>query len=113
MQEIPPNDSLFLGLKLSHLIAGAVGGLSRSLARPGGSVMRHVTTAIVGTAVAGYGTPIATALTTHYFAAAAVSPASAEGAVGFVLGLTGMSICEALLRWARIWRDGPPPNIPQ
>lgn len=74
--------------------------------------MRHITTAVVGTIVAGYGTPAAAALTAHYLGVPDIPAASMEGMVGFVLGLIGMSICEALMRWARIWRDGPPPALP-
>ncbi|MGO4408305.1 hypothetical protein AB4Z10_29135 [Bosea sp. RAF48] len=34
-----------------------------------------------------------------------------EGSVGFALGLIGMTVCDAVIRWARRWRDGPP-SIP-
>jgi hypothetical protein len=112
MADLPPEPTI-LGLKVAHLLAGGVGGLVRSLTHPGGSIMRHVTTAIVGTAVAGYGTPIGAQVAARYLAMPAVPVASLEGMVGFVLGLVGMSICEALLRWARIWRDGPPPALPR
>lgn len=74
--------------------------------------MRHVTTAIVGTAVAGYGTPIGAHVAASYLAMPAVPAASLEGMVGFVLGLIGMSLCEMLIRWARAWRDSPPPSLP-
>ncbi len=112
MADLPPEPTI-LGLKVAHLLAGGMGGLVRSLTHPGGSIMRHVTTAIVGTAVAGYGTPIGAQVAANYLAMPDVPVASMEGMVGFVLGLVGMSICEALLRWARIWRDGPPPALPK
>lgn len=111
MADLSPEPTI-LGIKVAHLVAGAAGGLARSLTRPGGSIVRHMTTAVVGTIVAGYGTPAATAVTARYLATPDLSVASLEGMVGFVLGLTGMSLCEALLRWARIWRDGPPPTLP-
>lgn len=111
MADLPPEPTI-LGIKLAHLVAGAAGGLARSLTNPGGSIMRHITTAVVGTIVAGYGTPAAAALTAHYLGVPDIPAASIEGMVGFVLGLIGMSICEALMRWARIWRDGPPPSFP-
>lgn len=108
---IPPEQTL-MGIKLAHLAAGALGGLARSLTRPGGSITRHVTTAVVGTIVAGYGTPLGTHVASRYLASPEIPSASLEGMVGFLLGLTGMSLCEALMRWIRKWRDGPPPSIP-
>ena len=110
MADTPPELTL-LGIKIAHLIAGAVGGLVRSMTRPGGSITRHVTTAVVGTAVAGYGTPIGAHMAARYLATADISTASLEGMVGFVLGLTGMSVCEAVIRRARQWRDGPPTDL--
>lgn len=110
MTDIPPEPAL-LGLKAAHLLAGAIGGLVRSLSRPGGSLMRHIGTAIVGTAVAGYGTPLGTHLAARWLASPEITVASLEGMVGFLLGLTGMSICEAAIRWVRMWRDGPPPGL--
>ncbi|RLP80595.1 hypothetical protein D9R14_05985 [Xanthobacter tagetidis] len=111
MADLPP-DPTVLGVKLAHLLAGAAGGLARSLTRPGGSPLRHLSTAVVGTIVAGYCTPAGAAFAARYLASPEISPASFEGMVGFVLGLIGMSLCDALMRWARIWRDGPPPTLP-
>jgi hypothetical protein len=99
-----------LGLKIHHLLAGAVGGLARSLTKPGGSLARHIATAIVGTAVAGYGTPLGAHFATRWLASPDFPVGSLEGMVGFALGLTGMSLCEAAIRWVRLWRDGPPPG---
>ncbi|MCJ8143805.1 hypothetical protein MKI84_12850 [Ancylobacter sp. A5.8] len=110
MTDMLPEPAL-LGLKAAHLLAGAIGGLVRSMTRPGGSIMRHIGTAIVGTAVAGYGTPIGTHLAARWLASPDISTASLEGMVGFLLGLTGMSLCEAAIKWARLWRDGAPPNL--
>jgi hypothetical protein len=36
-------------------------------------------------------------------------PGDMEGSIGFCLGLAGMTVCDALIRWARRWRDGPSP----
>lgn len=100
---------MLFGIKIAHLLAGALGGLARSLMRPGGSIMRHVSTAIIGTLVAGYGTPLGVHLAARWVASPDIPAASLEGMVGFVLGLTGMSLCESAIRWVRLWRDGPPP----
>ena len=110
MADLPP-DPAILGLKLAHLAAGFLGGLARSLTRPGGSLVRHVCTALVGTVVAGYGTPISAHFAARWLEAPEVPAASIEGMVGFVLGLTGMSLCEAAIRWVKIWRDGAPPSF--
>ncbi|TSJ64622.1 hypothetical protein FO470_05020 [Starkeya sp. 3C] len=110
MADLPPEPAL-MGLKFAHLAAGFIGGLARSLTRPGGSLARHVGTAMVGTAVAGYGTPVGAVFAARWLADPGLSVASIEGIVGFVLGLTGMSLCEAAIRWVKIWRDGPPPSF--
>lgn len=81
MADLPPEPTI-LGIKLAHLVAGAAGGLSRSLTNPGGSIMRHVTTAVVGTIVAGYGTPTAAAVTARYLGVPDIPVASMEGMVG-------------------------------
>ncbi|MEW6258106.1 MAG: hypothetical protein AB1592_19300 [Pseudomonadota bacterium] len=111
MPDFQPEPTLF-GIKLAHMAAGAMGGIVRSLTKPGGSITRHITTAVVGTVVAGYGTPIGAHFAVRYLASADISQASVEGMTGFVLGLTGMSLCEALLAWIKKWRDGPPPSFP-
>ncbi len=113
MADVPPDPlSALVGIKLTHVIAGAAGGIVRSLSRPGGSWARHVGTAIIGTFVAGYGTPVGTVFASRYLASPDLPSSSVEGMVGFVLGLIGMSLCEAALRWARAWRDGLPPPLP-
>lgn len=113
MADLPPDPlATILGVKVTHIVAGAAGGIVRSLSRPGGTWPRHVGTAIVGTFVAGYGTPVGAVLASRYMAAPDIPSTSVEGMVGFILGLIGMSLCEALLRWARAWRDGPPPPLP-
>ncbi|MFG1389097.1 hypothetical protein [Xanthobacter versatilis] len=105
MADLPPEVTIF-GLKLSHLLAGGLGGLSRSLAHPGGSIVRHITTTIVGTVVAAYGTPVGAAVAVRYLGMPDIPLGSMEGVVGFLLGLAGMSLCEAVPRWVRKWR-GP------
>ena len=62
--------------------------------------------------MAGYRTPDAAAVTARYLGVPDIPVASKEGIAGFVLGLIGMTICEELMRWARICRDVPPPALP-
>ena len=110
MADIPPDPiAAMIGIKLSHLIAGAAGGLVRSLSRPGGSIGRHIVTTVVGTLVAGYGTPVCSVLAARYLAAPEIPAASVEGVVGFLLGVSGMTLAEACIRKIREWRGAAPP----
>ncbi|MEP9378373.1 hypothetical protein ABLE91_16780 [Aquabacter sp. CN5-332] len=111
MPDLPPDPAL-LGVKLAHLIAGAAGGIVRSLTRPGTSWRVTLATAAVGGIVAGYATPLGAHYAVRYLGTPEVPLASIEGVTGFALGLIGMSLCEALIRWARRWRDGIPPLPP-
>lgn len=108
----PPGDWLhaLVGLKTPHVIAGIFGGLVRGLVSPAFSWPQRLSSAIVGAAVAGYGTPIATPIVRHWFASWVQMNGDIEGSVGFALGLVGMTVCDALIRWARRWRDGQPPQ---
>lgn len=101
-----------MGIKLAHLLAGAAGGIVRSLTRPGASWRVTLATSVVGAIVAGYGTPIGARYAGHYLASPDLPIASVEGLTGFLLGLIGMSLCEALIRRARTWKDGLPPLPP-
>jgi len=109
--DIPPEPAM-LGIKLAHVIAGAAGGVVRSLTRPETSWRVTFATSVVGAIVAGYGTPIGARYAGHYLASPDLSLASVEGLTGFLLGLIGMSLCEVLIRRARTWKDGLPPLPP-
>ncbi len=111
MADLPPEPAL-LGIKLAHVLAGAAGGIVRSLTRPGTSWRVAVGTSVVGALVAGYGTPIGAPYAGHYLASPDLPLASVEGLTGFILWLIGMSLCEALIRHARRWKDGLPPLPP-
>lgn len=111
MADIPPEPTI-LGIKVAHLVAGGLGGLIRSLTNSGGSLSRHITSATVGAVMAGYGTPIGAYMAASYLAAPDIPPISVEGLVGYMLGLTGLSLTDMVLRWIRAWRDRPPPFPP-
>lgn len=96
------------GMKEIHLFAGFAGGLVRGLVAHNFSWPQRITSAIVGGLTAGYGTPAVTPLVRHWLEIWSYPTGDMEGSIGFALGLVGMTICDALIRWARRWRDGPP-----
>lgn len=79
----------YFGIKVSTFIAHILGQLiSLSFMAPMG-IKKKITTVITGTIIAYYGTQ----LTLHLFP----SLAPADGAVGFVIGLTAMSIVKTII----------------
>lgn len=111
------NPLAIFGIKIVHVVAGLLGGVVRVLTRPDISWTRRLTTAFAGGLVAGYGTPIATPFAWQYlpdFASERVRYGELEGLVGFVLGMIGLSVADALIRWFRAWRQNPtlPPRFP-
>jgi hypothetical protein len=110
----PPADWLhaLIGVKSAHAVAGIFGGLVRGLVSRGFSWTQRISSAVVGAAVAGYGTPLIAPLARDWHGTWTSPPGDIEGSVGFALGLVGMTLCDALIRWARRWRDGPPPPFP-
>ena len=91
-----------LGIKLTHLGAGFAGGTVRYILL-GGSWMQAITSVIAGSLTAGYLT------TPAYFATIRYMPnlaePSTEHAVGFVVGLTGLLICEGIMNYVKKRRD--------
>lgn len=114
MADIPPHGWLraVAGLNEVHLIAGISGGLVRGLVARNMSWWQRLTSAIVGGLTAGYATPAVTPLLRRWLELWSYPAGDLEGSIGFCLGLVGMTICDALIRWARRWRDGPPPFLP-
>ena len=106
----PPPDWLYavFGIKLPHLIAGLFGGTVRGLVSKGFTWPQRMSSAIVGALTAGYATPAAVPILQRWADLWGYRMGELEGSVGFALGLVGMTICDALIRWARRWRDGPP-----
>lgn len=98
-------ETSYYGIKLAHVAAGAVGGFVSALLQPEAPILRRVTSALCGTVVAVYGTPVAAPIAARWLAGD-FQPASLEGATGFLLGLTGMSLCDAAIKWVRLWK-GP------
>jgi len=116
MADAPPPDLLayWLGVRGIDVAAGLGGGLVRGLVNPSYTWPMRLTSAVVGAITAGYLTPPAARVAAQWYAAWGGSPGEVTGAVGFFLGLCGMTVAEMLLRWARHWRDkAPPPTLPK
>ncbi|WP_454919202.1 hypothetical protein [Xanthobacter sediminis] len=106
MPDLVPPDLTILGLKLEHLAAGAFGGLARAFLSPGAPIGRRVAGGVIGAFAAGYSAPVAAWLFAQRVGLPADVAVTAGGMVGFGVGLVGMSVCEGLLKWAALWRDG-------
>lgn len=100
-----------LGIKLTHLVAGIAGGIVRAFLA-GGDWTAAVASVVVGSLTAGYLTTPVYAGAKAYFPSVG-SDVSTEHAVGFLVGLTAMLICEGVLRAARGWSKTPkvPPPL--
>ena len=100
-----------LGIKTTHLVAGVAGGAVRALLA-GGGWLAAISSVVIGSLTAGY-------LTTPVYAAArAYFPTltggiSTEHAIGFLVGLTAMLICEGVLRFIRGWSRNPKLPYPE
>jgi hypothetical protein len=116
MAELPPDQMSLLGIKLVHFVAGLLGGAVRAITRPDLSWGRKLGTGFAGAVVSGYGTPVAAPVAWLYANKLGVdiSPDEIAGLVGFVLGMTGLTIADGLVRWAQDWRRNPtfPPRPP-
>lgn len=94
-------------------VAGGLGGAVRVLTRPEESWMRRVLTSVVGSVVAVYGTPVLAPIVATYLSSYQVPIEGVSGLVGFMLGMTGLSLCEGAITLVRRWRDRPtwPPRV--
>lgn len=101
----PPPEFSILGVKLVHLVAGGIGGAIRGLSRPGESIWRRILSTVIGSLMAGYGTPVAAPIVAAQLASSGVTAETAAGLCGFILGVTGMSIVEGAINRAKRWRD--------
>lgn len=114
MADLPPYDWLqqAIGVKTPHVVAGIAGGVVRGLISRGFTWPQRLGSAVVGAAVAGYGTPFCAPILRKWLDLWQYPAGDIEGSLGFALGLVGMTVCDALIRWARRWRDGPTLPIP-
>ncbi|KZE34085.1 hypothetical protein IMF23_04225 [Chelatococcus daeguensis] len=104
----PSGNMVFLGVNIVHLASGVAGGIVRGLINPSYTWTARISSAVVGGLTAGYGTPATAHFVRRWLELWGYPFGDVEGSVGFLLGLCGMTICDAVIRWARRWRDGPP-----
>jgi hypothetical protein len=96
-----------LGLSLTHLAAGAIGGVVRGLTRPEQSWLRRTAGAIAGAFASGFGTPVVAPIVAAWLNGYGAPAEAVAGVTGFLLGLTGLSICEGAIRLADRWKQNP------
>lgn len=88
------------GVKLVHMVAGVAGGIVRSLVL-GRGIIEATSAVIAGGLTAGYGTPVATSILCNWLSDIGYHAKGLDGAVGFMLGLGGMTIAEIIIRLAK------------
>ncbi|WP_156921919.1 hypothetical protein [Azorhizobium doebereinerae] len=103
----PPGEPALYGIKLAYLIAGAAGGIVRSLSKPGGGLIGLISATVAGMLLAGYLSPVVAVHAARWMASPDLTAASVEGMVGFLLGLSGMTGVEVVIR--RVFRRLPSP----
>jgi hypothetical protein len=86
-------------------LAGVAGGVVRALLS-GGGWLAAISSVVIGSLTAGYLTTPVYAAAKAYFPLLA-GDASSEHAIGFLVGLTAMLICEGVLRFIRVWSRNP------
>lgn len=95
-----------IGVKLTHLVAGVAGGVVRAFLSGGGGWLAAMSSVVVGSLTAGYlTTPVYTGARAYFPSLG--NDVSSEHAIGFLVGLTAMLICEGVLRAARGWASNP------
>ena len=112
----PPPDLLqsLIGMRLADVIFGAAGGVVRGLVVKNLSWSQRIASTVVGALTAGSVGPAANALASRWLDwwGFPLSMVELGGSVIFIVGLVGMTVCDAAIRWARRWRDGLPPLLP-
>lgn len=99
------------GIKITHLLAGIAGGTMRYILGGTRGWIEAFTSVLSGCIAAAYMTiPVYFAIV-HYFPAFA--DPSTEHTAGFLVGLTGLLICEGIMNYAKRWKDNPtlPPRF--
>lgn len=101
-------DVNFFGLSLANLLSGAAGGILRwTVARRPLTLRQRIGTFIAGAFSSGYGTPVLGPIVAAMLGPYGVPSDSIKGLVGLILGLSGITLAEGVLRLARRWSDNP------
>lgn len=94
--------STFLGIKVTHLVAGVLGGAVRGFLVGGGWAEAFISVFVGGVTAAYFTTPLTQSPMNYWMIP--------EGTVGFLVGLTSMLLCEGILKYAKAWSRKP--NFP-
>jgi Kef-type K+ transport system membrane component KefB len=89
-----------LGLKVSSLVAGLVGGVLALSMMPHLTWRRAMAAVVGGGACAAYATPIAAEVL-------GLASRHMENGLAFILGVIGMNILGGIFRLSEKWRDRP------
>ncbi|MDX1114780.1 hypothetical protein GOL31_23545 [Sinorhizobium medicae] len=89
-----------IGVQPSHLVAGLAGGIIRALVNKNGSIWERMIAGAVGALCAAFLTPFVIMLF-------AVTAPQIGGAIGFLLGVVGMSLAEALIAIGKDYANNP------
>jgi hypothetical protein len=89
-----------LGLKVSSLVAGLIGGVMTMSMMPQLTWRRALTAVFGGGACAAYATPIAAELL-------GLASRHMENGLAFVLGVIGMNLLGGVFKLSERWRDRP------
>ena len=106
----PPitGDFNLFGLSVANLVSGAVGGILRwTVVQRTLSFRQRLGTFVAGAFVSGYGTPVIGPIVATMLAPYGVPPASVMGLTGLILGLSGQTLGEGVLKLVRKWSDNP------
>lgn len=90
----------YFGVQPAHFFAGLAGGVIRAVVNKNGSVWERIASGFVGTLCASFLTPLVALLFT-------VTGPQIVGAIAFVLGMVGMSVCETLIALGKSYARQP------
>lgn len=96
--DMEPVSTIF-GIKITNIIAGILGGSVRAFL-VGGNWFQYFISVFTGGVTAAYFSTPLTYSPINYWQLP-------EGTVGFLVGLTGMLLCEGIMRYARSWSRNP------
>lgn len=92
-----PSLLIYLGIKMPDMVAGFAGGIVNTFV-----FKRSNPISIIGSMIVG-------ALTANYLSeAAAHYTGTSGGAASFIVGLTGMAVCQGIVDSVKKWRNWQP-----
>ncbi|AYD01731.1 hypothetical protein [Neorhizobium sp. NCHU2750] len=87
-----------IGIQPGHFVSGLAGGVVRAIVNKHGSFWERVVAGAAGTLCASFLTP---------FVVLMFGATAAQGAIGFMLGIIGMSLAEAIIGIGKNYAQNP------